>query len=114
MQAWWRVIRGVVPYKWSVIISVICALGVGLSYASGVAVMLPVLKVFMTVEGMSGWSNRTVAESRLGMEFVDLDSSMLFANGRPELRVKKIGKNAPPALVNDGSLRTADLNQLKI
>ena len=38
MQAWWRVLRGIRPYKFSVILSLICALGVGLSYASGIVV----------------------------------------------------------------------------
>src|SRR5271163_3763453 len=76
MQAWWRVLRGVWPYKKLVIISVLCALGVGLSYASGVAVMLPVLKVFISAEGIHGWANRTAAEDRLHLTFWDLDQTI--------------------------------------
>jgi hypothetical protein len=47
MQSWWRVLRGVWPYRWTVVISMVCALGVGLSYASGIVVLLPVMKIFM-------------------------------------------------------------------
>jgi subfamily B ATP-binding cassette protein MsbA len=75
MQAWWRVLRGVAPYKWTVIISMLCALGVGLSYASGVAVMLPVLKVFMSAEGIHGWTDRTLVEDRLHVSISDLETT---------------------------------------
>jgi ATP-binding cassette, subfamily B, bacterial MsbA len=75
MQAWWRVLRGVAPYKWTVIISMLCALGVGLSYASGVAVMLPVLKVFMSAEGIHGWADRTLVEDRLNVSISDLETT---------------------------------------
>jgi ABC-type multidrug transport system fused ATPase/permease subunit len=73
MQAWWRVLRGVRPYKFSVIISLICALGVGLSYASGIVVLLPVMKIFVSKEGITGWAHRTAAESRLNTEFGRFD-----------------------------------------
>jgi ABC-type multidrug transport system fused ATPase/permease subunit len=76
MQAWWRVLRGVAPYKWTVIISMLCALGVGLSYASGVAVMLPVLKVFISAEGIHGWADRSAAQDRLHMTFWDRDENV--------------------------------------
>src|SRR5258706_14026106 len=75
MQAWWRVLRGVYPYRWSVIISMICAIGVGLSYASGVTVMYPVMKIFISNEGLQGWAYRMAAQSRLGVEIEDLDAT---------------------------------------
>ena len=75
MQSWWRVLRGVWPYRTLVMISIICALGVGLSYASGVAVMLPVLKIFISTEGIHGWADRTAAQERLGVTLWDLDQN---------------------------------------
>ena len=76
MQAWWRVLRGVWPYRTLVVISIICALGVGLSYASGVAVMLPVLKIFISTEGIHGWADREAAQDRLGVTLWDLDQTV--------------------------------------
>ncbi|HVT81786.1 MAG TPA: hypothetical protein VHM90_14165, partial [Phycisphaerae bacterium] len=73
MKAWWRVLRGVIPYKWSVIISMVCALGVGLSYASGVTVLYPVTRIFMSKETLQGWSNRITAQTRLGIDIQELD-----------------------------------------
>src|ERR1700744_5038354 len=75
MQSWWRVLRGVWPYRTLVVISIVCALGVGLSYASGVAVMLPVLKIFISNEGIHGWADRTAAQERLGVTLWDLDQN---------------------------------------
>jgi ATP-binding cassette, subfamily B, bacterial MsbA len=96
MQAWWRVLRGVVPYKWSVIISMICALGVGLSYASGVAVMYPVMKIFISAEQLQGWSNRTAVQSRLGVVIADLDSNE--EHGETGLVINKRLDTAPANL----------------
>jgi len=73
MQAWWRVLRGIKPYMLGAVISVLCALGVGLSYASGVAVLIPVMKIFVSDEGIHGWANRTGAEKRLNLDVYDLD-----------------------------------------
>ena len=98
MQAWWRVLRGVYPYKWSVFFSMICALGVGLSYASGITVMYPVMKIFTSAEQLQGWADRTSAQSRLGAEIADLDSNIDV--GDEGLVVKKLNDNAPPNLKN--------------
>jgi len=51
----------------------ICAIGVGLSYASGVTVLYPVMKIFISQEGIQGWANRTAAESRLHVTMWDFD-----------------------------------------
>ncbi len=75
MQSWWRVLRGVWPYRWLVMISMVCALGVGLSYASGVAIMLPVMKIFISAEGVHGWVNRTAVEKRLNISVWDLSQN---------------------------------------
>src|SRR5947208_128434 len=99
MKAWWRVLRGVNPYSWMVMVSMICALGVGLSYASGVAVMLPVMKVFMSAEGLQGWTNRTAAQSRLGLDLWDLDASSALAR-KAELRISEVTSQASTTLTD--------------
>ena len=103
MQGWWRVLGGVWPYRWRVTISMICAIGVGASYASGVAVLLPVLKIFVSNEGVHGWANRTAAQERLSVEILDLDSTVertqRNADGGPlGLIVTKVYDNAPDIL----------------
>jgi ABC-type multidrug transport system fused ATPase/permease subunit len=75
MQAWWRVLSGVKPYWKSALISIICALGVGLSYAAGVGVMLPVMKIFISAEGVHGWADRTIVDKRLDVTIQDLDTT---------------------------------------
>jgi ABC-type multidrug transport system fused ATPase/permease subunit len=101
MESWWRVLRGVKPYLGSVIISMICALGVGLSYASGVAVMLPVMKVFISQEHIHGWIDRTAAEQRLDAKIWDLDASQQI--GRRELIITESGKATPGPLKLTGA-----------
>lgn len=103
MQAWWRVLRGVWPYRWSVVLSMVCALGVGLSYASGVAVMLPVMKIFVSAEGVHGWANRTAAGKRLDVEILDRDLSIAREERGKDAKdlgliVQGVGKNGPAFL----------------
>ncbi|MCL2647147.1 MAG: ABC transporter ATP-binding protein/permease [Phycisphaerales bacterium] len=101
MRAWWRVLKGVWPYRWLMVISLICAVGVGGSYASGVVVMLPVMKIFMSAEKIQGWANRSATESRLKIETWDLDTNIRYnatglhinkskATTIPELQAKDI------------------------
>jgi ABC-type multidrug transport system fused ATPase/permease subunit len=101
MESWWRVLRGVKPYLGSVIISMICALGVGLSYAAGVGVMLPVMKVFISQEHIHGWVDRAAAEQRLDAKIWDLDATQQI--GRRELIITESGKYTPAALKLTGA-----------
>ena len=93
MQAWWRVLRGVYPYRWSVVLSMICAIGVGLSYASGVTVMYPVMKIFISKEGLQGWAYRSEAQSRFNVDMEDLDNTL--NHGRFEIVVLNVADNSP-------------------
>ncbi len=75
MESLVRVMRGAWPYRWRVIIGLLCALGVGMSYASGVATMLPVMKIFISAEGIHGWVDHWAAQQRLHIRFLSLDAS---------------------------------------
>src|SRR5436190_698950 len=96
MQAWWRVLRGVIPYKWKVVLSMLCALGVGLSYASGVVVMYPVMKIFVSAEQLQGWSDRVIVQSRMGLDLDPLDTNV--DHGEHGLVIAHLGDNAPESL----------------
>ncbi len=76
MKPLMRVLKGVWPYRWRVLLGLLCALGVSLSYASGIATLLPVMKIFISTEGVHGWANQTAAESRLHIGFMNLDRSV--------------------------------------
>jgi len=94
------VLRGVWPYRWRVVISMVCAIGVGMSYASGVAVLLPVMKIFVSNEGVHGWANRTAAEKRLAVSILDLDGTVK--------RTQRSATTAPLGLFVTEAQPTAD------
>lgn len=76
MQALWRVLKGVWPYRVAAIVGFLCALGVGLSYASGIATLLPVMKIFISTEGVHGWANQTAVQQRLHLKILNLSASV--------------------------------------
>jgi ATP-binding cassette, subfamily B, bacterial MsbA len=76
MQDLWRALKGVWPYRWRVILSLLCVLGVSLTYASGIATMLPVMKIFLSDAGVHGWANQIAVEQRLHLNIQDLDTSV--------------------------------------
>jgi ABC-type multidrug transport system fused ATPase/permease subunit len=76
MQALWRVIKGVWPYRVAAIVGFLCALGVGASYAGGIATLLPVMKIFISTEGVHGWANQTAVQQRLHLKIVNLSTSV--------------------------------------
>ena len=76
MQALWRVMKGVWPYRAAAIVGFLCALGVGISYASGIATLLPVMKIFISTEGVHGWANQTAVQQRLHLRILNLSSSV--------------------------------------
>jgi len=76
MQALWRVLKGVWPYRVAAIVGFLCALGVGLSYAGGIATLLPVMKIFISTEGVHGWANQTAVQQRLHLKILNLSTSV--------------------------------------
>ena len=76
MQALWRVIKGVWPYRTAAVIGFLCALGVGVSYASGIATLLPIMKIFISTEGVHGWANQSAVQQRLHLKILNLSTSV--------------------------------------
>ena len=76
MQALWRVLKGVWPYRVAAIVGFLCALGVGLSYAGGIATLLPVMKIFISTEGVHGWANQSAVQQRLHLKILNLSASV--------------------------------------
>ncbi len=96
MQAFWRVIKAIWPYRFKVLLSFICAIGVSFSYASGVATLYPVMKIFLSSEGVHGWANLQAAQDRLGLDLMPLDRSV--QRGSLSIVVLKPAKQVQPAL----------------
>jgi len=94
-----------------VVISLICAVGVGVSYASGIVVMLPVMKIFITQEKIQGWVNRAATESRLKVEILSLDRTLKYRDTK--LRISGAKADAIPELqVDDENLSIASVTAI--
>ncbi|HMD55782.1 MAG TPA: ABC transporter ATP-binding protein [Phycisphaerae bacterium] len=72
-----RVFKGIWPYRWRFALSLLCALGTSLSYAFGIATIFPVMKIFISVEGIHGWADQKIVDSRFNITTLDMDSSVL-------------------------------------
>ena len=103
MQALWRVIKGVWPYRTAAIIGFLCALGVGLSYASGIATLLPVMKIFISTEGVHGWANQSAVQQRLHLQILNLSTSV--QENALAVVIARITPQTPPPLK---TLKTGD------
>ena len=96
MNSFWRLLKGVWPYRFMVLLSFLCAIGVSLSYASGVATLYPVLKIFISTEGVHGWADQRVADHRLGLQTLNLSDTA--SKGSLAINVVKVLPAAPQAL----------------
>jgi ABC-type multidrug transport system fused ATPase/permease subunit len=67
----WRAMRFLAPHRKLVIISILCAVLVGLTFTGGLSTMLPILRVLMNGETVKVWAGRVVAEQRLNVSLSD-------------------------------------------
>lgn len=74
----WRALRYLVPHRRLVVISIGCALLVGLTFTSGLSTMLPILKVLMSGESVQDWAARLVVEHRLNLSLADAPDKILI------------------------------------
>ncbi len=69
MKAFNRVFQYIWP-QWHRLVTIICsALLIGILFSFSFATILPLLKVMMGEEGLHGWINREISESRYGISF---------------------------------------------
>jgi ABC-type multidrug transport system fused ATPase/permease subunit len=74
MKAFKRVFQYIWP-QWHRLVTIGCsALLIGLLFSLSFATILPLLKVMMGEEGLHGWINREISESRYGLVFLVPDS----------------------------------------
>src|SRR3954470_11653405 len=63
----WRACRFLAPYRRMVTTSIIAAFLVGLITTGGLAALLPILRVLINEDTISGWVDRQVVERRIGV-----------------------------------------------
>ena len=96
MKPFWRLMRGAWPYRWQIVFSFLCAIGVSLSYASGVATLYPVMKIFMGAEGVHGWRDQTLAQQRLHIQTLGLNASA--RKGKLAITILGVGAKSQASL----------------
>ena len=96
MKPFWRLMRGAWPYRWQIVFSFLCAIGVSLSYASGVATLYPVMKIFMGAEGVHGWRDQTLTQQRLHIQTLGLNASA--RSGKLAITILGVGAKAQEPL----------------
>jgi ATP-binding cassette, subfamily B, bacterial MsbA len=67
----WRACRYLAPHRRIVITSVICAFFVGLTFASGLGAILPILRILVNGDTLQSYAARVVAEHRLDAQLAD-------------------------------------------
>ena len=67
----WRACRYLAPHRKIVAISVVCAVLVGLTFASGLGALLPILRILVNGDTMQGWVQRQAVENRLGVKLAE-------------------------------------------
>src|SRR5437764_6712309 len=67
----WRACRYLAPHRKIVTISIICAFLVGLTFASGLGALLPILRILVNGDTMQGWVQRQAVENRLGVKLAE-------------------------------------------
>ncbi|MDD4889264.1 MAG: ABC transporter transmembrane domain-containing protein [Phycisphaerae bacterium] len=61
------------PYRWRVAVGIIAAIGVSIFFTTSIGMLIPVLQVITSREGVSGWIYRTDIEHRLGVKLPQPD-----------------------------------------
>ncbi|MBW7990078.1 MAG: ABC transporter ATP-binding protein [Planctomycetes bacterium] len=95
MKDFKRVFQYIWP-QWHRLVTIICsALLIGILFSFSFATILPLLKVMMGEEGLHGWINREISESRYGISFDVVDKFQLVdPNVAYYLRVVDVKKKS--------------------
>ncbi len=94
--SFWRTSGYLKPYRRMVATSIICAFFVGFISASGLATMLPILRVLINGDTVAGWVNRQIVQQRIGVTLSEQPGRNLTP-ANAEHRVVAIAPNSPAA-----------------
>src|SRR2546421_9529259 len=67
----WRACRYLAPHRGLVIISIICAIVVGIVFTTGLGTLLPIMQVLIKNGSVQDGVNRQIVENRLDVKLVD-------------------------------------------
>jgi ABC-type multidrug transport system fused ATPase/permease subunit len=84
LSDFWRAMKFVWPYRKQILISIGCALFVGLAMSFSLAALTPILRVLLANQTIQQWADTTVAEKRLGAHFLDDVQQVQLAQVKPE------------------------------
>ena len=70
-DSFWRACRYIGPHRRIFIISIFCALVVGVTFTSGLGTMLPIMQVLISGDSIPDWINRKIVEKRLDVRLAD-------------------------------------------
>ncbi len=97
-----RIAKYFLQQKQAVIISIVCAILVGVLFSVSITAMLPLMKVMIGEEGLHGWIYRNIVLTRTGMGFAMIPPEEIPKEGQPTppvvpLRITDIRSNTPAA-----------------
>lgn len=95
-----RALRFLIPHRRLLIIGVLCSFGVALAYSASIGAILPVLKLMVSDEGLTGYVRRHAAMERLGGEIRAVDADGAPAGSR--FVVTDVPEDAPMAIAGVG------------
>src|SRR5881394_3753766 len=83
----WRACTFLGPYRKIVTISAVSAFFMGVIYTGGLGAMLPILRVLVNGDTIQSWSDRQIAQQRLGASFLiperPVDAQQFHLDERP-------------------------------
>lgn len=79
LTALWRALRFLLPYRRIIIISMVCAVFVGMTATVGLSTLLPALQVLLRGDTVQAWVDRQIVQQRLGVNLVDDLSELRLA-----------------------------------
>ncbi|HTW95364.1 MAG TPA: ABC transporter ATP-binding protein [Tepidisphaeraceae bacterium] len=71
----WRALSYLRPYRGMVIVSIVCALFVGVAMTGGLATMLPIIRLLINGDTVPAWVNRAIVDNRLQVHLDDAAQS---------------------------------------
>src|SRR5438270_6804002 len=80
----WRACAYLYPYRWMVVVSIVCAVFVSAAATSGLGTLLPIMRVLIKGDTIQTWANREVAQKRLELKFADENKDVQVVHLDPD------------------------------